>query len=242
MIISAFVTTRNGEGAGGRFPGKGMASLCGRPLSYWIFKKCAETPGLDSFVACIPDTPQSKPIGDLCTRMGGLVAKGPLEDLLTRWERAIELTNPDWVLGLSGDSPFVDQALLNNSVKTIRETKPTTISFGYDISESDVEGTGVSCHRPIRYKLLRKWYEEGNFDPEMLSHAQHLARGHEAELTTCVLPRPDWFYIPKTETPMKLSIDLPLELAVANKICAYLGHFPKSSEEVYLASKHIFSL
>ena len=48
--------------------------------------------------------------------------------------------------------------------------------------------------------------------------------------------------MPPQYTPIETSVDYPLQLAVLNVVCDYLGHFPKDYSEVVRAFKDVYAL
>jgi len=244
MRLGVMILTRNGEGYDGRFPGKGMAELFGKSTTLVIIEKALSLK-TDGVIMAIPDTRDSDVLRRLGEDAGIQVYQGDPVDILDRQLRAMRVADFDMALVWSGDCPLAMNRYNRPLINAALERGPDWWVVDLGKSYCPMEGSVGGVYSIQYFESLRKIADRDSWKPSQREqpnvHA-HRTPGYDEELLkhtySVELPNgPD-----KTKTDMKLSIDYPLELAVANKVCRYLGHLPESMEEVDLAYRSIHSL
>jgi spore coat polysaccharide biosynthesis protein SpsF len=105
-----------------RLPGKVLAPLGGRPLLELLLERLAHARRADAVVVTTSAEPADDPIEAFCVARGTPVFRGALDDVAGRMRAAAEAHGLDAVVRVSGDSPFLDQALVDRAVELHAQT------------------------------------------------------------------------------------------------------------------------
>lgn len=95
-----------------RLPGKVLRPLGGRSVLSWAIRAAAHTPSLDTVVVATSDAPDDDPVAEEAERCGAAVVRGPLDDVLARYELAATRHPCDAVVRLTADCPLHDPAVI----------------------------------------------------------------------------------------------------------------------------------
>ena len=117
MTVGAVVQARM---TSTRLPGKVLAPLAGRPALEWLLERLEHAEGLDALIVATSDDPSDDPVVAFCAARGTRVARGPLEDVAARMLAAAE--GLDAFVRVNGDSPLLDQRLVERGAALMRET------------------------------------------------------------------------------------------------------------------------
>ncbi len=90
-----------------RCPGKVLTPLAGIPMLKHIIYRLEAIKTIDQIVLAIPDTPQDEPLYLWAKENSIKVAKGPEEDVLSRFILAAEQFETDQILRICADSPLI---------------------------------------------------------------------------------------------------------------------------------------
>jgi len=229
-----------------RFPGKVIAPLYGKPMIHWIIETAKRTRGIDTVVLAT-SADQSNDVLEKEARLAGadIVIRGPETDLLRRHEMVYEATGFDWAADLSGDSPVYTPEVIERFIAAIPEAdRLGAFGIGPFTPYNAHYGNPVgNLHSVRRYRAYFDMREKilANYDESRLEQywicAQDLGFVDEAPFVVDCCD-----VLPPEKTPVKISVDYSLELAVLDKVCRWLGHFPKSLTEVYRAYREIKEL
>jgi spore coat polysaccharide biosynthesis protein SpsF len=125
-----------------RLPGKSLRPLDGERTTLQLhverLMRC-ERP--DLVVVATSTDPSDDPIAELCEGLGVAVHRGPLEDVAKRFLDVIDRFRLDAFVRVTGDSPLIDQRLVDAGIDAFREG-------GHEI---------VSNIRPSTYASGQSW-------------------------------------------------------------------------------------
>lgn len=92
-----------------RLPGKVMKPLAGVPLLGRVLERVARIDGIDGICVACPDGDAHEPVAEYASKYPGVtVTRGPEDDVLSRFEAAIEATGAETVVRITSDCPFID--------------------------------------------------------------------------------------------------------------------------------------
>jgi spore coat polysaccharide biosynthesis protein SpsF len=161
--------------------------------------------------------PSDDPIAELGERLGVEVHRGPLDDVARRFYDVIERFALDAFVRVTGDSPLIDQRLIDDGIDTFREggyeivsnVRPSTYASGHSWEAVDAAAfrdaypdmsepmhfehvTNFLYTHPERYRFrnVRKQPDEGDVNLSVDTEA-------DAELVGAILARmerPHWDY------------------------------------------------
>lgn len=103
-----------------RLPGKVLCDLAGKPALAWLIERLGKASELDSVVLATSTEPSDDPIAALGTELGLEVHRGELHDLAMRVLAAAEANSLDALVRVNGDSPLLDQRLVDQGVVMMR--------------------------------------------------------------------------------------------------------------------------
>ena len=91
-----------------RLPGKVLEDLDGRPVIAWVTTAAAAIPGVESVTVATSEETADDPLAAWCRENGMTCVRGPLDDVLARYDHAARETGADVLLRLTADCPFLD--------------------------------------------------------------------------------------------------------------------------------------
>ncbi|MCT2588305.1 glycosyltransferase family protein [Actinophytocola gossypii] len=95
-----------------RLPGKVLRPLGARSVLAWVVRAAARVPAFDQVIVATSEAADDDPVAAEAERAGATVVRGPLDDVLGRFELAAERHPCDAVVRLTADCPLHDPALL----------------------------------------------------------------------------------------------------------------------------------
>lgn len=107
-----------------RLPGKAMMRLGDAPVLAWVVYRLFRSRELDGIVICTSDRTVDDPITEVSDKLRTGLFRGSAEDVLGRALAAARYLKADAVVRISGDSPFMDPALVDTVVRRYRDTSP----------------------------------------------------------------------------------------------------------------------
>jgi spore coat polysaccharide biosynthesis protein SpsF len=107
-----------------RLPGKVLRPLGGRSVLSWVIRAAAATRNIDAVILATSEDPDDDPVAAEAARCGAEVVRGPLDDVLARFTKAVREHPCDALVRLTADCPLHDPALIAQVVGLWR-TEPT---------------------------------------------------------------------------------------------------------------------
>jgi len=118
MKIGAIVQARMNSQ---RFPGKVLHNIAGRPMLEYLLERITRCQTLDAIVVATSQEPSDGPIADFCKKSGVVCYRGPLFDVAGRFKEVLDKYQFDGFVRVNGDSPLLDQRLVDKGVKIFRK-------------------------------------------------------------------------------------------------------------------------
>lgn len=115
-FVLAILQARMGSS---RLPGKVLKPIMGRPMLGRHIDRLKRCSTIDRLVVATSADKGDDPIAAFCAAEGVSCYRGPLQDVLARYETAARENDPvDHVLRLTGDCPLADPAIIDRVVRT----------------------------------------------------------------------------------------------------------------------------
>ena len=224
-----------------RFPNKVIAELDGTPMIGHIIKSLRKVKRLNDIILLTTGLEEDNRLCELADKYGATgIFRGPETNLLARKLQCLKLIKATHYMTISGDSPFIDigacQHFVNEFMKQedydIDEFNP--IAFYANVGATPFGG-GIESTRKCEYfdeyfrrhsydyKYMEHYWTAAN-DPDYAKEIKPLIKEAHADMDR---------YMPRETTPIKTSIDYPLELAFWNKAIKLYGKFPKTTDDIY---------
>lgn len=95
-----------------RLPGKVLRPLAGRSVLSWAVRAARHAAGIDGVIVATSSATDDDPVAAEAERSGAAVIRGPLDDVLARYELAAQTHPCDALVRLTADCPLHDPALI----------------------------------------------------------------------------------------------------------------------------------
>ncbi len=125
MRVGAVVHARMSSA---RLPGKVLAPLAGRPALGWVLERLEHAELLDALVVATSDDPSDDPVSAYCEERGTACHRGSLDDVAARVLDAAREHELEALVRVSGDSPLLDQRLVDRGVQIMRVSAPDLVT------------------------------------------------------------------------------------------------------------------
>ncbi len=99
-----------------RLPGKVLMDLVGRPLLGRVIDRVGGAKHVSRITVATSDRDEDDPIERFCEAEGVACFRGPLDDVLERYRRAVVAANVDAFVRITGDSPLVDPEVIDRGI------------------------------------------------------------------------------------------------------------------------------
>lgn len=90
-----------------RFPGKGLADICGRPMLFWVYNAVMDVAGIDEVVCAIDDTRSQ----EICEQYGMkyVMTSSDCPEHISRIWEVSENIKADYYMCINGDEPLISE-------------------------------------------------------------------------------------------------------------------------------------
>ena len=160
-----------------RLPEKVLMDLAGRPLLEYLMDRVQLCQQIDSYLIATSDESSDDPIEAFANERGYPLYRGSLDDVAQRCVSAAEFANADTILRLSGDSPFLDQVMIDRAAELFRtgqwdlvtNVRPRTFPPGFSVEVVGLETLRKACETmpaEEREHVIRALYS----DPSITVH------------------------------------------------------------------------
>lgn len=154
--VVAFIQARM---TSSRLPGKVLSVIGGKPSILFMVERLRRAQQLDSIVVVTSDHRSDDTLVSVLDRAGVPTFRGPLEDVLSRYRKALEAYPADIVVRLTGDCPLIDPSIVDAVVSLQRQSgadyasniDPPSFPDGMDVEVF----TAQSLFRASESALLR---------------------------------------------------------------------------------------
>lgn len=214
-----------------RLPGKVLRPVLGKPLLGYLFDRLRRCRAV-SFVALATSTgTEDDPVADFAQSQGVAVFRGPLDDVAARFLGAAERFGLETFVRITGDSPLIDPALVDEAVR-LHAVPPATDLATNVWPRSFPKGMSVEA---IRTEAFRRALDRMT-DP-LTGWREHVTQAFYAE--------PDRYRIRSFtggggRADLQLSVDTPEDFARFEAIVSAMDRPPAEygwAEIVELAAR-----
>ncbi len=193
-----------------RLRGKVLEPLAGRTMLGEVLERCRRIAGIDLVCCAVAEGTESDPVALEAARAGVVVVRGDEADVLGRYQRAARLIDPDVILRVTSDCPYLDPAVAADVVALVCRD-------GYDYASNNMPPTwphGLDCEA-FRRGWLDRAAEEAT-DPADREHVTPWLR-RQTSLRRANLASPD-----PTLRQLRWTVDTAEDLALAREVFARL--------------------
>jgi len=158
MKILAITQARVGST---RFPAKVLKPINGQSLLEIHLKRILNSKLISKVLVATTNEVGAEKIENIATKLGVNVFKGSLENVLERFYRAAKPENPDYVVRLTSDCPFIDPFVIDKVIKYIIDEN---LDYACNrMKPTYPDGLDVEV---MKYSALTKAYKEATLGSE----------------------------------------------------------------------------
>jgi spore coat polysaccharide biosynthesis protein SpsF len=104
-----------------RLPGKVLQPVLGKSLLQYLLERLGKAEGLDGIVVATSEAEADSQIETFCMKAGVPVFRGSILDVAGRMTGALEAHPFDAFVRVNGDSPFLDQRLIDHGIRLFHQ-------------------------------------------------------------------------------------------------------------------------
>lgn len=234
MNIVTIIQARMGSS---RFPGKILKPIGDSYVLNYVVERCRKIIGVSNVIVATSTLPQDDAIVEWCNQHSVAYYRGSEDNVLSRYVDAAKPFNPDYVMRVTSDCPFVDYELASEMVEAI-EANPVEI---VDIVKQLPRGLAVEI---IKYDALLRIHE-GKTEERHREHVTYYAYEYREQFSRLAFePNPE-IQAPEFRITLDTLEDYELIQAIANHFndpfvsCADVVGYLKENPEIAKINAHI---
>ncbi len=196
-----------------RLPGKVLLPLGEDTVLGWVVRAALDSGALDDLVVATTTESVDDAVVAECARLGVAVHRGPVDDVLSRFIGALDVRPADLVARFNADSPLLDPAVVELTVRVARTA-------------------GVDYVSTALVRRLPLGLDAEVARADVLRAADQRATGyHRAHVTSYVWSNPEQFRLlgltmPPDRSTLRLTLDTPDDWTVIQSVVEGLGAGP----------------
>ena len=234
MRIGAMIKARLGST---RFPNKHIHKLWDTTMIQQIIRKAVFIEGLSDVIIETSTEEEDAYFYEIADREGVECFRGDPVNLFERDVSCMEKYGLTHGLMISGDCPMFDPVMAQRLVDAVHLDPRHETYSPSSTYHKPMGGTRSSIHS---YDYIMRYQVPLYTHPDPASIWEQYWVIPLDEIDTVTVDCSD--IMPPQWTPIETSVDYPLQLAILNVVCDYLGHFPKDYSEVAQAFRDIYAL
>jgi spore coat polysaccharide biosynthesis protein SpsF len=147
-----------------RFPGKVLHRVAGKPMLKYLLERLDHCRSLDARVVATSNDEQDTPLESCCRDWGEACFRGDLQNVARRFQQVVDAYQLDAFVRINGDSPLLDQRLVDRAVNLFREAKADIVTNV--LKRTFPRGQSVEVVGAEAYRRGQQWMRE----PEDFEH------------------------------------------------------------------------
>lgn len=203
-----------------RLPGKILKSLGKLDVLKYVTDRCKRIMNIQEVIVATSVLPQDDAVEKWCLNNGIACFRGSEDDVLDRYIQCAEQYNPDYVMRVTADCPFVDFEVATEIVKQMK-SNPVDI---VDLQGEMPRGLAVEL---ISYKALQYINEHGH-ENRHREHVTYYAYEFKEEFTRIAYETP----IDRRHPELRITLDTDADYQLIQAIAEHFNDCYVSSKDV----------
>lgn len=146
-----------------RLPGKILKPLGEETVLSYVVKRCKAIQGVDDVIVATSTLSQDDVVEKWCQENDVAVCRGSEEDVLSRYVQCAKTYNPNYIMRVTADCPFVDYELASEIVKFMKERDVEIVDLQGDMPR----GLAVEL---LTFNALKRMDQKGKLE----RHREHV--------------------------------------------------------------------
>lgn len=191
-----------------RLPGKILKPLGTEDVLTYDIERCRQIKGIEEVIVATSTLPQDDEIASWCEKYAVSYYRGSEDDVLDRYVQCSRLYEPDYVMRVTSDCPFVDYEMAGEMIELMRQQQKDVMLLDGDLPR----GLAVEL---ISYQALLRIHEIGT-EPRHREHVTYYAYEFPEEFNSVTYRVPENRKAPELRITLDTEADYELLKAVAN--------------------------
>lgn len=180
-----------------RLPGKIFKPLGDEVILSYVVKRCKAIQGVDDVIVATSTLSQDDVVEKWCNENDVAVCRGSEDDVLSRYVQCAKTYNPNYIMRVTADCPFVDYELASEVVKFMKERDVEIVDLKGDMPR----GLAVEL---LTFNALKRIDQQGKLERHR-EHVTYYAYEFKDKFSRAS------FIVPQNRTFPKLRITLDTE-------------------------------
>jgi spore coat polysaccharide biosynthesis protein SpsF len=192
-----------------RLPGKVLKEVEGKPLLLWMLERVKGAKRVDEIVVATSTNPEDDSI--VAAVQGVALFRGSLDDVLSRFQGAAEVTEADVVIRLTADCPLIDPRVIDEAIALYETGKYEYVTNGLERTYPkgmDVEVFSRKCLDEMGEKADDP-YEREHVTPYLYQGKRKTKIGHLKQK--------------EDDSDLRVTVDTPEDFIVVKSVIESLG-------------------
>lgn len=203
-----------------RLPGKILKKLGESDVLSYVTQRCKQIKGVSEVIVATSVLPQDDAVEQWCLENGVVCFRGSEDNVLDRYVQCAKKYNPDYVMRVTSDCPFVDYEMANEIVALMEKERVDIV----DLAGGLPRGLAVEL---ISYKALLSIHEHG----KELRHREHVtyyAYEYRDQFTRTVYEVPE----NRCQPSLRITLDTEEDYALCQAVAEHFENLLVSSADV----------
>ncbi len=166
-----------------RLPGKILKPLGKKDVLSYVVERCEKIVGVSDVVVATSTLAQDDIVEEWCKQKDIAYFRGSEEHVLSRYAQAAERYNPDYVIRVTADCPYVDFQLASEMIRRMEESPSDFIKIGGELPR----GLAVELFSFTALKYIEKHGKEQRHKEHVTYYAYE--NNHEFSWSYVALPQ-----------------------------------------------------
>lgn len=221
MIKMKIITIIQARMGSSRLPGKILKPLGNKDVLTYVVERCEKIQGISEVIVATTELPQDDRVEVWCKESGIPYFRGSEEDVLDRYVQTAKKYEPDYVIRVTADCPFVDYELASEMVRKMSDSPVDFMSIQGELPR----GLAVEL---FTYQSLQYIHQHGH-EHRHREHVTYYAYEHKEEFSWSSLKAHDTLLYPELRITLDTDEDYELCKRIADQ---FKGDLFVSAKEV----------
>ncbi|CAM5190914.1 8-amino-3,8-dideoxy-manno-octulosonate cytidylyltransferase [Ureibacillus acetophenoni] len=217
MKVIAIIQARMGST---RFPGKILKPLGKLDVLSYVTSRCKKIIGIDEVIVATSTLSQDDAIVEWCNLHNINYFRGSEDDVLKRYIECAKNYDPDYIMRITSDCPFVDFEMGTEMIQQLKENQVDII----DLKGELPRGLAVEL---ISYKALQYIHENGH-ENRHREHVTYYAYEFKDEFTRFDYEIPS----NRRHPELRITLDTKADYTLLQTVAEHFGDIYVSSDKV----------
>ena len=115
-----------------RLPGKVLQHIWGKPLLWHVLHRVRKCRRVNEIVVATSTSPADDAIEEYCDAHDVMLVRGPEDNVLARFDLAVQATNPSVIVRVNADAPLIDPTFVDHMIRTVTDEDADTVMGSAD--------------------------------------------------------------------------------------------------------------